>query len=153
MSNDVYNRVREFKKRYPMTVAWRIKAHSKVVQSHLNPGEDVLYAFVSQKNNNSYEIFFTNVVVITNKRILIGTKRLLWGYFLTSITPDMFNDLKVNSALIWGRVALDTVKEFVYLSNLDKKSLDEIETNITEYIMKEKQNYKKKEIKEKSEKK
>lgn len=67
--------------------------------------------------------------------------RLLFGYFLYSITPDMFNDLTVYSGLIWGKVAIDTVKEIVYVSNLSKKSLDEIETKVTEYMMEEKKKY------------
>ena len=30
MNNDVYEKVLAFKKRYPGTLAWRLKAHSKV---------------------------------------------------------------------------------------------------------------------------
>ena len=57
----------------------------------------------------------------------------------------MFNDLTVYSGLIWGNVTIDTVKELVYVSNLSKRSLDEIETNVTEYMMREKKKYAKKE--------
>ena len=141
MTKSVYQLAKEFKKRYPSTVAWRIKQNCSIVQKHLNPGEEVKYVFVGQKNNNPLDIITTAVVAVTNKRILIGSKRVLFGYFLTSITPDLFNDLKIHMRLFWGTVAIDTVKELVYISNLSKASLDEIETNVTEYVMKEKKKY------------
>ena len=53
----------------------------------------------------------------------------------------MFNDLTVYAGLIWGKVKIDTIKELVYVSNLSKKSLDEIETKVTEYMMEEKKKY------------
>lgn len=139
--NDVYSRLKDFKRKYPLTVAWRIKKHAKIIEKHLNPDEEVLYAFVAQKSSTSSEIFFTTAVVLTNKRILFGQKRLLFGYFYTAITPDMFNDLKVKMGIMWGRILIDTVKELVVLSNIDGRALDEIETEITEYMMREKKNY------------
>ena len=139
--NDVYEKVKEFKTKYPMTVAWRLKANSKVVQKHMNPDEHVIYAFAAQKSKSSLDIFSTAIVVLTNKRILIGRKRVVFGYFLDTVTPDMFNDLKVKAGIIWGRIYIDTVKEFIPLSNIQKDALDEIETNITEYMMEEKKKY------------
>ena len=65
----------------------------------------------------------------------------------------MFNDLTVNTGIIWGKVYIDTVKEFVTLSNISLSALDEIETNITEYMMEEKKKYGQRETKEKDEKK
>lgn len=141
MSSIVYEKVREFKKKYPMTVSWRLKQHAKVIDLHLNPNEIVKYAFVAQKNDNPLDIVTTNVVALTNKRILIGQKRLLFGYFFTAITPDMFNDLKVSMGMIWGKIYIDTVKEFVTFSNIQREALPEIETCITEYMMAEKKKY------------
>ena len=148
MNNQVYKKVLEFKHRHPGTVAWRLRQNSSVVERHLNPDEEVLYAFAAQKNDSSFDIFGTAVIAITNKRILIGRKRVVIGYFLNSITPDMFNDLKVHGGLIWGRIYIDTVKEFVTLSNISLSALDEIETNITEYMMEEKKKYKDQDKKE-----
>ena len=85
MNNGVYEKVLNFKRKYPSTIAWRLKAHSKVVEKHLNQGEKVLYAFAGQKNNHFYDIISTHVFVITNKRLIIATKRVLFGYFLYSI--------------------------------------------------------------------
>lgn len=141
MTNVVYKKVKEFKRKFPMTVAWRLRANSKVVEQFLNPGEKVLYAFAAQKNDNPLDILTTCVVALTNKRILIGQKRVVFGFFYTSITPDMFNDLKIRMGLVWGKVLIDTVNELVVLSNVQKEALDEIETHISEYMMKEKQKY------------
>lgn len=137
----VYEEALKFKRKYPGTVAWRIKKHCARVEEHLNPDEEVLYVFLGQKNNKFYDIISTSVFVITNKRLLIANDRLIFGYFLYSITPDMFNDLTVYAGLIWGMVTIDTIKEMVYVSNLSKKCLDEIETNVTEYMMEEKKEY------------
>lgn len=137
----VYSHLKEFKKKYPLTVSWRLKKHAAIIEEHLNPGEKIKYAFAAQKNNNSFDIITTNVIVLTNKRILLGHKRLFLGYFYTAITPDLFNDLKVKMGFIWGKVIIDTAKETVYLSNIQREALDEIETNITEYMMKEKKKY------------
>ena len=140
-----YDFVKKFKNKYPLTIAFRINKHSDIIDKHLNPDEEIIYAFAAQKNSDSFDIVNTNVVALTNKRLIIGTKRLLWGYFLVSITPDLFNDLTVSKEMIWGKVQIDTVKETVTLSNVDPKALPEIETNITEYMMEEKKKYKERE--------
>lgn len=137
----VYQKALEFKQKYPMTVGWRLKKNSEVVEKHLNPGEKVLYVFVAQKNDNPLDIISTAVVALTNERILIGRKRVVMGYFLDSITPDMFNDLKILSGIIWGKVYIDYVKEFVTLSNISKNALSEIETKISSFMMEQKKKY------------
>lgn len=140
--DSLYDKVIIFKKKFPKTVTWyRLKKHCKVIEKHLNPGEEVLYAFAAQKNDNPLDFFSTSVIALTNKRILIGQKRVLFGYGLTSITPDLFNDMEVYRGIIWGKITIDTVKEVIILTNLDKKSLPEIETNISEFMMKEKKKY------------
>lgn len=136
-----YDYVSEFKKKYPMTIAFRLKKHCKLIEEHLNPDEKVLYAFPGQKNSSSVEIFYTNVVALTNKRLIVATKRVLWGYFFVTITPDMFNDLTIRKGLIFGNVLIDTVKERVVLSNIDPRALPELETIMSEYVMEEKRKY------------
>ena len=134
----VYEMASKYKKKYPMTVAWRIKKHCSVIDKHLNPGEEVLYVFAAQKNNNPLDFLTTCVVALTNRRIMIAQKRVIFGYFFTSITPDLYNDLKVSMGIIWGKVYVDTIKELVIFSNIQRAALDEIETEITEYMMNEK---------------
>lgn len=141
MAKTIYEHVMEFKKKYPMTFATRLKKHCAVAQEHLNPGEEVYYAFCGQKNKKPSELFETAVFVLTSKRIIIAQKRVLFGYFYRSITPDLFNDLFVHKHIIWGSVEIDTVKEVIDISNLDKKALPEIETVISEYIASEKPKY------------
>lgn len=137
----VCEKAMDFKRKHSGGVAWRIKKHAEIVEKHLNPGEEVLYVFCGQKNNEFYDLFTSCVVVLTNKRLLIGQKRVVWGYFLSSVTPDMYNDLLVYQGLIWGKIIIDTVKEEITITNLPKHSLDDIETNITEFMMREKQKY------------
>lgn len=137
----VYEQALKFKETYPTTIAWRIKKNASIVERHLNPDEVPIYTFVAQKNDNFFDIFSTAVVCLTNKRILIGRKRVIIGYFLDSITPDMFNDLKIKSGIIWGKIYIDTVKEFVTLSNISYPALSEIETQISAYMMEAKKLY------------
>jgi len=135
----VYSKVKEFKKKYPLTLTWfRLKKHCKIVEMHVNPDEVVTYAFAAQKNKSAFDIFQTCVVALTNKRILVGQKRVTWGQYYSAITPDMFNDLKITEGIIWGYVEIDTIKEVLMLSNLDRKSLVEIETVISSFMMEEK---------------
>lgn len=131
----VYKYALRFKNKYPMTVAWRLKQNASVIEKHLNPDEEVLYAFVAQKNDNPFDIVGTGVVALTNKRILIGRKRVVFGYFLDSITPDMFNDLKIKGGLLWGKVYIDTLNELVVLSNIANSALPEIETRLSTYMI------------------
>lgn len=138
---DTYERLVNFKKRFPGTISWRLKAHAKVIEKHLNPEEEVQYVFAAQRGLSSLEMFNTYAIAVTNKRILLVQKRLLFGYMLVSITPDMFNDLTVTSGIIWGKVIIDTVKEVVTFSNISKKAIYEIETTVTEMMMREKQKY------------
>lgn len=142
MEKEIYEQLVKFKKKYPLTVAWRLKKHAKIVALHLNPGEEILYTFAAQKNDNPFDIITTYAVVLTNKRIILASKRVLFGYFFTAITPDMFNDLNVKMGIIWGKIYIDTIKEVVYLSNIQREALPEIETAITEYMMKEKRKMK-----------
>lgn len=139
--NSVYEKAKEFKRRYPATIAFRIKAHAKLAQKFVGSDEEVKYVFAAQKNFKSYEFINTNVIVLTNKRLLVATKRLVFGYFYKAITPDLFNDLTLKGGILWGKVVIDTVKEKVVLSNIDKAALAEIEQNITDVMMREKKKY------------
>ena len=124
----VYDKIKKYKQKYHGGITWnRLKQHSAVVEQHLNDDEIVLYAFPGQKNDSVLDVFSTCVVCLTNKRILI--------------TPDLFNDLTIYSGLIFGKVIIDTAKEVVVLTNIDKKALIEIETEISEMMMSAKKEY------------
>ncbi len=137
----VFELAKKFKKKFPSTVAWRLKKNSEIVQKHLNPGEKIEYVFLGQKNNRFYDFFNTAVVAITNKRILVGRKRVVFGYALDSVMPYMYNDLNIRAGAIWAKVVIDTVKEELIFSNISKKATTEIETNISENMIKLKKAY------------
>ncbi len=139
--NNTYTQLMNYKQRNKGTICWRLKAHSKVIEKHLNPDEEIQYVFAAQKGLSSLEIFNTYVVAVTNKRIILAQKRILFGYLLVSITPDMFNDLTISTGIIWAKVVIDTVKEVITLSNVSKKAASEIETSVTEMMMTEKKKY------------
>lgn len=138
MLEEIYKKANEFLKKYPFTITWRVRQHAKVMARHINPDEKILYIFPAQKNDSAFDIFSTCLVAFTTQRILVAQKRVLPGYRLNSITPDLFNDFQVFKGFIFGRVTIDTAKEVVNLSDLDPKSLPEIETNLSEYLLKEK---------------
>jgi hypothetical protein len=144
----IYDLAKLQKAQYNGSVCWRMAKHAEIVENHLNPGEEPIYVFCGQKNDRFYDIFTSCVVVLTNRRILIGQKRLLWGYFLSAITPDLYNDMEVYSGLIWGKITIDTIKEEIIITNLDKRSLPEIETNISEFMMNAKAKLKQPEVDE-----
>lgn len=142
MKNKIYEEVKKFKRKYPLTIAFRLKSHAKVASKFVDNDEEIKYVFVAQKNYQSYEIFNTNLVVLTDKRLIVVTKRLIFGYFFRMITPEMFNDLTVKNGIIWGKVIIDTIKEKVVLSNIDSRALSEIDDNITMYMLEAKRNLK-----------
>lgn len=142
MQNKIYEEVKKFKKKYPLTIAFRLKSHAKVAAKFVDEDEEIRYVFAAQKNYHSYEIVNTNVIVLTNKRLIVVTKRLVFGYFFRMITPEMFNDLTIKNGIIWGKVIIDTVKEEVILSNIDPRALSEIDDNITMYMLEEKRKFK-----------
>lgn len=143
MSKDktVLQCVLEFKKRYPATIMWRVRKHCAVIEKHLNPGERVLYAFAAQKNDSATQIFDTAVLCVTSDRLLIAQDHILYGYTLNSITPEMYNDMQIFSGIFWGKICIDTVKEVMYFSNFSKKSLPEVQSIISMYMMEAKKMY------------
>lgn len=129
----VYPKILRFKQKYSMTIAFRLKKHCQVVDHVLDPDEKVLYAFCGQRNDDNRFLFESCVVALTNKRIIVGEKRI-FGYFVINVRTELFNDLKIRAGLLFGHVEIDTVKENIHISNLDKKALDEIETMVNRVI-------------------
>lgn len=82
MKNNTYKFVCEFMKKFPKTIAFRVKKHAQVVNIHLNKDEKVIYAFCGQNNISSLMIINSCVVALTNQRIIIGQKRLFGDTFL-----------------------------------------------------------------------
>lgn len=138
----VYDQVCMYKAKYPKTITWfRLRKHSRVIEEHLNNDEEPLYTFAGQKNDNPLDILSTCVICLTNKRLLIGQDHFLVGYTLNSITPDMFNDLEVYEGILFGKITIDTIKETVIITNLDKSCLSEVQNAISNFMMEEKKKY------------
>ena len=149
--NEVNQLASDFLRKFPLTICWRIKQHSKIMAKHLNPDEEIFYLFPAQKNPSSFTIYETCLTAFTNKRILVARKNVFWGYQIFSVTPDLFNDFEVYKGLIFGKLEIDTAKEVIRLSNIDPRALVEIETNLSEYLLRIKPKFIKKQegIKEK----
>jgi len=135
--------INEFSKKYPSTLRWfRVGAHAKLVEKSLHPGEQVLFAFAAQWNEHDGDWFDTGVLALTNERLIIAQNRLLVGFRILSVTPELFNDISIKSGLIWGSVIIDTVKETIYFTNISRKGLLEIKKVISSYMMEYKKNTK-----------
>lgn len=142
MNGNTYDMVKLYKKKYPNCVTWwRLKKHSAIIDRHLNPNERIEYVVAGQLNNNPWGFFDTCVLAITSERLIIAQDRIPVGYYFSSITPDLYNDLQVSTGLFWGTLCIDTVKEKVFISNLDKRSLPEVETNVTMFMQEAKKKY------------
>lgn len=138
-----YDFAHEFLKKYPLTMAWRIKSHAKVIDNHLGSDEQILYVIPGQYNETHAEIFNTYLIAFTNKRIILAKKRIVFGYFIKSITPDMYNDLTVGKGIFWGKLTIDTIKEVITITNLDAKALPEIDITINKIVTNQKKEYSK----------
>ena len=112
----VYRMVSKFKRKYPWTIAIRLKKHAAVVENFLDADEVVYYTFCGQRNDTNTLLFDSCVVALTNKRIIIGEKRALFGYYMLNVSTKLFNDLTINSGIIFGRIEIDTVKENIFIS-------------------------------------
>lgn len=130
-----FNKLLKFKAKYPWTIAWRLRANYEAVRQHVNKDEKILYVFAAQKTPLRWDIFSTAAVILTDKRILIGRKRVLFGYFYDSITPDMFNDMNIRAGLFWGKLFIDTVKEVIVFQKIQKSALNELEDVISVYML------------------
>lgn len=142
MNEGCYEKLKAFKAKFPHCVTWfRLKKHCEIIDKHLNPGESVNFIIAGQLDQEPFSFFNTGVLAITNKRILVAQNRLLVGYKFSSITPDLYNDMQVDCGIFWGTLCIDTVKEKIYVSDLDKDSLPEIETSITMFMSDAKKQY------------
>lgn len=144
MEQSSYELLKRFRNKFPGSVSWRVKKHCKIIDIHLNPNEKINFIFAGQLDIKPLSLFNTGVIAVTNERLIIAQKKLIVGYKFSSITPDLYNDLTVKAGLIWGTIIIDTVREQVYVSDLDKEALPEIETEITMFMQEAKKKYAKK---------
>lgn len=130
----IYELVKRFKNKYPLTIAWRLKSHSSLAEQVLDEDEDLMYVFCGQKNDKYNSLMSSNIVLLTDKRIILCQRRFFYGYFITTITKDMINDIEAYTGLIWGKIIIDSIKEEVTISFIDKSALDNIMNEITDIM-------------------
>ena len=117
--NDDYKNVTEFKNKYPMTVAWRLKANSKIVQKYMNPDEHVIYAFAAQKSDNSLDIFST-----LDKSIILS----LFSKFCVILTISFIISIIFSLSILLSTILLSILEStnsfnFWFNSSIDKALL------------------------------
>ena len=54
----VYQEAKKFRSDFPLTIAWRLKAHADVIERHLNPDEKVLFVCDGHYSGYNYEFCF-----------------------------------------------------------------------------------------------
>ena len=104
--NVVLQSVKEFHHKYPGTIGFRKRAHCKIAAKHLEKDETIKLAFVAQKNDSAFDIITSCVFVLTNKRLLMAKNRLLFGYMIFVVTPELFNDFTVTKRLFGANYIL-----------------------------------------------
>ena len=102
-----YELAMEFKRKFPSTIAWRIFQNSKVVDQHVNPDENITYAFVGQKNESPFDIFQTAAIAITNKRIISMNVQGITGKKV-DYTSIPYSKIQVFSIETSGTLDLDS---------------------------------------------
>ena len=137
----IYESVKAYKEKYPSTLAFRLKKHAEVVENNLKDGERVLYAFCGllstptvTNGENSTSLQGTAVVALTNKRIIIGHKGLLFGSKVKSIDMKKYNDMTVDKGLIWSKLNIDTFKEEFNIGGLTSDGASEAEECVSRII-------------------
>ena len=45
--NFIYRNAKGFRRKHPLTIAFRLRAHSKILAKHLNPGEKIRFVFAT----------------------------------------------------------------------------------------------------------
>ena len=144
--NSTYSKAQAFKNKYFPTIAFRLKKHASIVDKHLHSEEKIDYVFCGQKGKAPLLFNKSCVVAITNERLIIGQKRLLWGYFFTTVTPDVYNDFKIFNGMIWSDILIDTLDEEVFITKLAPDGAIEVQKHITKFMMEEKKKYAKENI-------
>lgn len=107
--------------------------HFQVIAKNLQPGEDVLMTFIGLHNYISPTNHNGNCAfAITNKRILIGQKKIV-GEFFQIVQLNMLNDITMNSGFVLGVITIDTMKEKFNVA-VDKKQANNILQKIHDVI-------------------
>jgi len=110
-----------------VTKKWGIK-HFEIIEGNLSDDEVVKLCFMGMGNaQNDYFSY-----VITDKRIMIGQKRLVGEYFQT-VFLNHLNDVSYQGGALFGTITNDTMKE-KFSVRIDKESAKRINEAVNETL-------------------
>lgn len=122
----VYEKLMLFKNRYPHTLTSRLYAHATVAENSLADKEEVLYASCGFD-----ELFRTIIFVVTDKRVLVARKKLVYGYYCTSIDKEKICQINTSKGMFLTNVSIRTLTETFGSVNLfDDEAADDIKRSI-----------------------
>ena len=98
---------------------WGTK-HFGVIASQLEPGEDVRMAFIGLHNQNGMKNDGYYAYAVTNKRFLMGQKKLA-GQDLATVMLPQITDVTTSTGLLLGTVTINTLGGLIHVG-LDKPS-------------------------------
>ena len=117
--NNVYEKVLEFKNKFPGTVAWRLKKHCEVIEGYINPDE---YTYFDTIKN--YNLFIDNTgenTVAIKEESLKETSTLNKNPINTLIT-DLVERYKLN----FNMVNWSDADNAIMIKSDDRKILNDI---------------------------
>ena len=121
--------VDKFVAKYGKTLRFRTDAHVMAAQNALRPGEKVHYAWVGKIMAGAGKD--TAVFVLTDKNILIGMKGWV-GSSSQSIKIENIQNVAESQSMMYGELAIQTIRGTYHLTGLDKNSVPEIKGKILE---------------------
>ena len=122
----VYEKARDFKNKYPGTIAFRLNKHAKVIEDNLLEGEKVIHVYCGLNYQNE-----TIIVAVTDKRVIVGHKNIFFGSFCYSIDKSKICEVYASQGVMWGYVRMSTLTDtFVRLYYLDLSSPSKIKEEV-----------------------
>lgn len=122
MRNIIYEKVMEFKNKFSGVPATRLERHAEVAMKSLAEGENVLHVYCGLD-----EFYRTQIVVVTDRRVIVARKKLLFGSRISSIDRDKVCNIHNRRSLLWNDIFFNTLTEnFAYLHMLGDDATTEI---------------------------
>ncbi|MDG6154899.1 PH domain-containing protein [Lactococcus garvieae] len=131
-AEEMYNYCVENKFGKGVSKSWA-KKHFALIEKNLNKDENVEMCFCGLhnfKSNTKHDSTFA--YAITNKRIMMGQKKLI-GENFQSVSLKQVNDVTFSSGMIMGVITIDTFKE-TFNVGVDKVSASNINNIIHEKL-------------------
>ena len=123
----IYEKAMKFKSKYSGSISFRLKEHSKFAEKYLVDGEKVLHVYCGCR-----DFFHTRVLVITDKRVMVAHKNLLFGGYCSSIDKNEICEIGTHKGIIWNEITLSTLTDlFCYIGKLTSSAAAQMKEEIT----------------------